>query len=63
MPPAKDGSEERSLNTTFQIGTKNGHVILMFSKPIDWLELPPEAARELARGLITRADIVSPKGS
>jgi len=40
----------------FAVGSKDGNVIIEFGKPVAWLGLPPDLARELAVLLTKHAD-------
>ena len=49
-----DSSDEGELQ--FGIAAAKGNVIINFGKPVVWIGVPPEMAREMAASLLKNAD-------
>lgn len=45
----------------FAVGGKDGVVIIDFGKPVVWVGMPPEQARQLAESLVKHADNIESK--
>lgn len=47
----------------FAIGAKNGAVVIDFGKPVAWVGMPPDQARQMAASLVRHADAIEGKGT
>jgi len=54
-------SDEGELS--FAVGAKEGNVIVEFGKPVAWIGLPPQLARDFADSLTKHADALEPESS
>ena len=54
FPDGKLNQEDEG-ELTMALGVDQGNVVLNFGKPVGWLALPPQAACDLARGLLAKA--------
>jgi hypothetical protein len=54
-------SDEGELQ--FGVTTVHSEIRIDFGKPVAWLTLPPETARQLAQVLVDRADAIEGKTS
>jgi hypothetical protein len=42
----------------FAVGRRDGHVVLRFQRPVDWIVLSDAEAREMARHLLAHASSI-----
>jgi hypothetical protein len=45
-------SEDDEGELKFAVLTRNENIMIIFGKPVGWLDLPKDTAREMARGLL-----------
>lgn len=50
-------SEDDEGELKFAVLTRNNNVMIIFGKPVEWLDLPTDTAKELVKGLTKQIEL------